>query len=150
MWSSTGDLAWTFRGSMYLDCGESGQRRFKAGSISRRCISSHCGASCMKRPLAGERVPWLMFLLLAVVFFLVNHDLSYSKKGRENFNPSEDAIITGVTEGSLTRRIALLSLGVVAVVDLVRHRAKMRLRINGPLGWALLSFASWALISPIW
>jgi exopolysaccharide production protein ExoQ len=102
------------------------------------------------RVLQVRRLPWLMFLFLAAVFFMMNHDLSYSKKRIDNFNPSEDAIITGVTEGSLARRIALLSLGLVAIVNLVRHPANGRVRINSPLGWVLLGFAAWALLSVIW
>jgi O-antigen ligase len=89
-----------------------------------------------------------MFLFLAAVFFLVYQDLSSSKI--DNYNRSEDDIITAVTEGSLVRRIALLSLGLFAIVNLVRHRAEGRLRIHGPLGWILLGFAAWAFLSLIW
>ena len=101
-------------------------------------------------PLQVRRPPWFMFLFLAAVFFFAYHDLSYSKRGIDNFNPSQDDIATAVAEGSLTRRIGLLSLGLYAIVNLVRHRDKSRLRINGPLGWILLSFVAWALVSPIW
>jgi exopolysaccharide production protein ExoQ len=96
------------------------------------------------------RPPWLIFLFLVAVFFLVDHDLSNSKKGIGNFNLSEDEITTGVAEGSLIRRISLLSLGLFAIVSLIRHRSDGRLQIHGPLGWILLSFAAWALVSPIW
>jgi exopolysaccharide production protein ExoQ len=96
------------------------------------------------------RPPWLIFLFLVAVFFLVDHDLSNSKKGIGNFNLSEDEITTGVAEGSLIRRISLLSLGLFAIVSLIRHRADGRLQIRGPLGWILLSFAAWALVSPVW
>jgi exopolysaccharide production protein ExoQ len=98
------------------------------------------------------RPPWLMFLFLAALFFLVYHDLSSSKKFKEldNVKSFEDMIITDVAEGTLVRRIALLSLGLFAIVSLVRHRANGRLRIHGPLGWILLSFAAWALLSPVW
>jgi len=96
------------------------------------------------------RPPWLIFLFLAAVFFFVHHDLSNSKRGIDNYNQSEDDLIAIVDEGSLTRRIALLSLGLFAIVSLVRHRANVRLRIDGPLGWILLSFVTWTLLSPIW
>jgi len=96
------------------------------------------------------RPPWLMFLFLAVVFFSVYHDLSYSEKGPDNFNPSEDNIVTNVAEGSPVHRIALLSLGLFAIGSLVRHRTNGRLRIHGSLGWILMCFAAWALLSPMW
>jgi len=96
------------------------------------------------------RPPWLIFLFLAAVFFLVQHDLAYSKRGTDNFSSSEDDVTAAVAEGSLTRRITLLSLGLFAVVSLIRHRANCRLRISGPLGWFLLSFTAWAFASPLW
>ena len=100
--------------------------------------------------LQRKRLPWVMFLFLAGVFFLVHHDLSYSNKVIDTYMPSEDEITAGVVEGSSVHRIALLSLGLFAIASLVRHRADRRLRIDGPLGWILLTFAAWALVSPIW
>ena len=76
------------------------------------------------------RPPWLMFLFLAAVFFLIYHDLSYSKNGIDDFTSSMDDIIADVAEGTLVRRIALLSLGLFAIVSLIRHRANGRLRIR--------------------
>ena len=32
-----------------------------------------------------RRPPWFMFLFLAVVFFLLHHDLSFSKRGIQLF-----------------------------------------------------------------
>jgi len=96
--------------------------------------------------------PWLMFLFLAALFFLVYHDLSYSRKFKEldQVKSSEDVLVTDVAEGTIVRRIALLSLGLFAIVSLIRHRTYGRLRIHGPLGWILLSFVAWALLSPVW
>jgi exopolysaccharide production protein ExoQ len=96
------------------------------------------------------RPPWLTFLFLAAVFLLAYHDPSYSKKGADNINPSEEEIVTNVAEGSPVHRLALLSLGPFAIGTLVRHRANGRLRVHGSLGWILLCFAVWALLSPIW
>ena len=64
--------------------------------------------------------------------------------------PSTDEITAGVAEGSLVHRIAVLSLGLFAIVSFVRHRDDGGIRIDGPLGWILLTFAVWALVSPIW
>ncbi len=49
------------------------------------------------------RFPWLMFLFLAAVFFLSQHDLFYSNRVTDTFNPSEDDIVTAVAKGSLSR-----------------------------------------------
>jgi exopolysaccharide production protein ExoQ len=96
------------------------------------------------------RPPWLVFLFLAAVIFLIYHDLSYSRRGIGNYNLSQDDLITNMAGVSIVRRIALLSLGIFAVFNLVRHPANHRLRIDGPLAWVLLSFTVWAFISPIW
>jgi O-antigen ligase len=91
-----------------------------------------------------------MFLFLAAVLFLVYHDFSNSRKGSDNFNLSADEIATGIEEGSLPRRIGLLSLGLFAIVSLLRPRTDAGLQINGPFGWILLSLGAMALVSPIW
>jgi exopolysaccharide production protein ExoQ len=96
------------------------------------------------------RPPWLIFLFLAAVFFSLGHDLSYSENAINNYNLSEAALVAKVADGSLIRQIALLSLGIFAIVSLVRHRAERRIGIKSPLGCILLGFAAWALFSPIW
>jgi len=97
-----------------------------------------------------RRPPWLLFLFLTVAFFFVYHDLSFSKNGTDNYNPSEDDLTAAVVEGSPTRRIALLSLGIYAIVSLIRPGATDRLRIRGSLGWILLGFVAWASVSAVW
>jgi O-antigen ligase len=93
---------------------------------------------------------WLIFLFLVVVFFVCQHDLFYSKRVIESFSSSEDDIAAAVSEGSPSRRIALLSLGLFAIVDLIRHKGSGRLQIHGSLGWILTGFAAWAFLSLIW
>ncbi len=95
-----------------------------------------------------ERFPWLMFLFLAAMLFLP-HDLYFSKKGIEAFNLSERELVTRAAEHSLSSRIVFLSLGLFAVAGLLSRRGT-RLRIIGPLGWTLLFFASWAVLSLAW
>ena len=95
------------------------------------------------------RPPWLLFLFLTAVFFLGFHDLSDAKRGIDNYNLSQDDIVATV-KGSLVPHIAQLSLGIGAIVSMIRHRTNRRLRIDGPLGWILLSFVGWAFISSIW
>lgn len=96
-----------------------------------------------------ERFPWLIFLFIAAVFFLSFHNLEMSRRGIEAFNASTDEIVTGVAEGSLSKRIALLSLGIFAIVKLIEHRG-IRLRINDLLGWTMAFFTGWAILSLVW
>lgn len=95
------------------------------------------------------RFPWLMFLFVAAVFFLAQHDLFYSNKISQTFNPTEDDLIAGVLAGSLSRRIAFLALGLLAVAGLMSLRG-VRLRINGSLGRIILFFAGWTVLSVAW
>src|SRR5271154_5373903 len=93
---------------------------------------------------------WLIILFLSAVFFLGEHDFSFSRNVVDRYTPTEDEILTGATEGSLVRRIAFLSLGVFAVVSLARRRPGESFRVNSFLGGMLLAFVSWAFLSVIW
>lgn len=95
------------------------------------------------------RFPWLTFLFLAAVFFLSQHDLYYSKKATEAFNPSENEVIVALDAGSPRRISALLCLGFFAIASLIGHRGD-RLRTNGLLGRIMLFSAGWALLSLVW
>lgn len=102
-----------------------------------------------QEPVVG-RPPWLVLVFLTAVFFFDGFDLSNVKRGIDNYSPTSDDIIASAIQGSPARQIALLSLGIVAILCLIRYRANRRLRIDSPLGWLLLSFVVWAFISPIW
>ncbi len=93
---------------------------------------------------------WLIYLFLSAVFFLGEHNFSYSQNGLDQYNPSEEELVSSVTDGSLVRRLAFLSLGLFAVVSLARRRSDGPLHVNGLLGWLLLAFVSWAFLSLIW
>lgn len=93
---------------------------------------------------------YLLLLFLTVAIGFAQQDLSYARKGTDNYNIAADDVISAVTEGSLAHHLALLSLAVVATVSLIRNRANRSLHTNGLLGWSLITFSVWALISPIW
>ena len=95
-------------------------------------------------------IPWLAFLFLATVLFFVYHDFSYSRNGIGNFDGSEDVLVGVVAEGSVSRRIALVSLGIFAIVTWMRHGRDVQLRIKDFFGWMLVGFAALALFSPVW
>ncbi len=109
--------------------------------------SNHSIAGSALRP---RSTPWLVFLFLTVALFFVYHDLSYSKFGIGNYDAPEDAIASEVAAGSMSRRVALLSLGIFAIVTLIRHRSEGWPRITGSMGWLLAGFAALAFLSPIW
>jgi len=58
-------------------------------------------------------------------------------------------LVGNIRSGDLTRQIAFLLLGVFAVISLLR-RSHNHLRINGSLGWLILTFLLWAFLSVAW
>lgn len=108
--------------------------------------SSH--RSTVAKVQAG-RFPWPIFLFLAVVFFLCQHDLFVSQTITSGYILSEDELISTAGAGSLSHRIAFLALGLFAVGSLIRQRGAW-LRSSGSLGQVILFFAGWAFLSLIW
>ena len=97
--------------------------------------------------LRDAKIPWITFLFLAAVFFVATHDLFFSLI--EDFNMPLDLLEKATIEGSLTRRIAFLSLGLLGAVSLMRQGLS-RLKINGLLGWLILFYIFWSFLSIAW
>ena len=93
------------------------------------------------------RLPWITILFLAVVFFVTQHDLSFSLL--EDFDSSADYMEKDTIEGSLKRKISFLSLGFFGIVSLM-CQGRNRLKINGLLGWLILFYIFWSFISIVW
>jgi O-antigen ligase len=89
-------------------------------------------------------------LVLTAVFFVIYHDVSIAQRAVDDYNPSPDEIVATVAQGQIGRRIALLFLGAAAVASLTWHQANKRFRMGNVLGWCLIGFLAWALLSPIW
>jgi len=97
-----------------------------------------------------RRPPWLVFSFLALVFFLAYHDLGYSLRGIDNYNRSQEDLVSQTSEGSLDRQVAFSALGLFAIVILVRRHKLDQTRIDGTLAWMLVGFTAWALLSILW
>jgi len=97
------------------------------------------------------RLPWGIFLYLLGIFVLATpYDLSHSTiesaSGR-----THDAYeqVHFVEKGSLVRPIALFLLGAFSIISLLRTE-KNRFGVNGSLGWLILFFLIWAVLSIFW
>jgi len=101
------------------------------------------------RTLRIRRLPWAIFLFLATFFFLSQHHIDYSKRATDSFIPSESDLMAGVAETSLTHRVIIISLGIFALGSLIYYR-RTALRVDGSLGFVLLFFAGWAILSVSW
>jgi O-antigen ligase len=97
----------------------------------------------------SERLPWLLLLFIATVFFFASHDPQISLKAADGFNPTQDDLIALADSGSITRRLALLSLGAFGVSCLSYTRGT-RVRLQGLLRWVLPGYVVWAALSLFW
>lgn len=97
----------------------------------------------------GHHFPWLLFLFVSLALFVIFHWPLSIHSTAENYNVSDEIVIAGA-EGAGVREVTLIALCAVAVVSLVSRPADSRLRINGALGWLLLAFMAWALMSTMW
>ena len=104
----------------------------------------------VKAPSTRQGYPWLIFLFLAVAFFLSSHDPAGAQRTLDDYNRSQDDIVQGVSSGSTVREIALLALGSAAALSLVSYAAPRRLRSTGFPAYVLSAFAVWAAASALW
>lgn len=102
----------------------------------------------------GGKATLLVILLLAPIFFFLNHELDYTYEGAsiensvnyaEKIDLEERAI-----EGNPQRRIALLSLGLFYLLIMVFTKRRNLFTYDEPLGWALFFFGVWSLASVLW
>lgn len=110
---------------------------------------NHFTRECSTAAFSIRRFPWLIVLFLAVVFFFTQEGMHFLDKGVQASNPSETELTAGVVDGSLSREIALIALGLFAVISLIRQGGA-RLRPNGALGWIVLLYVGWAILSLVW
>lgn len=97
-----------------------------------------------------RKAPWRTFIFLTVVFFVGHQNLLYplaSMEGR--FDTSEEDALRGTVEGSPSRRVMLLSLGLFSVIGLMRGGFS-KFQITGFLGWLILFFVCWSFVSIGW
>lgn len=96
----------------------------------------------------------LVILLLAPIFFFLNHELEYTYEGASiensvNYSEKIDFEERAI-EGNLQRRIALFSIGLFALLGMVFTKRRIRFTYDEPLGWVLFFFGVWSLASVLW
>jgi len=96
-----------------------------------------------------NKIPWMIFLILTVLFFIAGHDWLISTGLKENFEVTADEFRISVTEGRWWRRVAFLMLGLYGIISLTQKR-EFRFKINGILGWLILFYFFWSFLSLFW
>ena len=102
-----------------------------------------------KSSTEARRFPWLLFLFVGLALLVVFQWPLQIHSHPEDYNVSDPIPLPG-SEGPLVRQAALLMLLAVAAVSLVRRTNDPKLRVNGFLGWLLIAFLSWTLMSALW
>lgn len=105
--------------------------------------------NCSKEAFLPTKVPWIIFLLLVVIFFVVQHNLFISLTKEVGFQSSEESMIGETIRGNLGHRVAFLMLGMFGLISLTR-KSRNIFKINGSLGWIFIFFLAWASSSIFW
>ena len=93
----------------------------------------------------NDRFPWLLFLFVSFALLVIfNWPLAIHSSVGE-YNVAQEISVAGGS--TLVRQLMLIALGLVAMVSLARRPADPLLRIDGPMGWLLIAFVAWSLMS---
>jgi exopolysaccharide production protein ExoQ len=97
----------------------------------------------------SHRFPWLLFLFVGIALLAIFQWPLQIHSTPDDYNVSDVIPLPG-SDGPVVREVLLLALCTVAVVSLVKRPGDPRMRIEGRLGWLLIAFLVWALMSILW
>jgi exopolysaccharide production protein ExoQ len=103
----------------------------------------------VKRRASSSRFPWVLFLFVSLSLFVIFHWPMALHTTVDDYNVSEEVVIAGLA-GSGIRQGMLIALCLVSLISLLCRRADPKLRIDGAMGWLLLGFLAWAIMSTMW
>jgi exopolysaccharide production protein ExoQ len=103
----------------------------------------------VNRRARSSRFPWILFLFVGLSLFVIFHWPLVLHTTVDDYNVSEEIVIEGI-QGSGIRQAMLIALCMVALVSLFSRRSDPKLRIDGAMGWLLLGFLAWAIMSTMW
>jgi exopolysaccharide production protein ExoQ len=90
------------------------------------------------------------FVFIFVIFaFATPFDLSKASRDFSGAGASLEEFISAINAGSLQRRVALASLALFGILCLLR-RLPVRGKVNGILGWLILTYFSLTILSVTW
>jgi exopolysaccharide production protein ExoQ len=95
------------------------------------------------------RFPWLLFLFVAFSLLVIFHWPLSLHTIPDDYNFFEPITFAGL-DGSGIREVMLVALCAVAIISLCSRPKDPWLRIDGAMGWLLLAFVAWALVSTMW
>jgi exopolysaccharide production protein ExoQ len=99
--------------------------------------------------IRSSRIPWPLLLFVTSVLFLAIHWPLQIHDSLSDYNNSQEIIVAGI-EGSAGREVMLITLLIAAIGSLVSRPSDPQLRFQGLIGWGLIAFLGWAVLSAIW
>ncbi|NUM52746.1 MAG: O-antigen ligase family protein [Candidatus Hydrogenedentes bacterium] len=97
----------------------------------------------------AQRLPWFMFILLTVAFFVALHDPVRSYSIHDDYLPSEDTLQKDAAQGNAKRQIGFLMVGGFGLL-MIAMPGRRPLQINGFLAGLMVFFVGWLLMSIFW
>jgi exopolysaccharide production protein ExoQ len=100
-----------------------------------------------RRVRSLEKPPWLLFILVTVLFALTNQVWDYTVQNRD-----ESLLATrmqNVEEGSLLRRVLFSAMGLCGI-SLLARRGRTNFGVSGWLPWMIMACVCWAFLSIVW
>jgi len=101
--------------------------------------------------MSSKRAPWHIFLFILAVFWMATpYKFDYGKHMKAILETLDTSmIISSVKEGSINRRLAILSLFAFSTICLFR-RGLHGLRPIGLMGYLILFYICWVIMSVLW
>ncbi|HRK33831.1 MAG TPA: O-antigen ligase family protein [Candidatus Hydrogenedentes bacterium] len=96
-----------------------------------------------------RKIPWVMFVLLTVAFFIALHDPVRSHSIGDDYLPSEEKLQRDASDGNAKRQIGFLMVGGFGAIMLIMP-GRRPLQMNGILAGLMLFFGIWMLMSILW
>jgi len=98
---------------------------------------------------AERRLPWMVFLLLTVAFFIALHDPMRSFSIQDDYLPSEDTLEKHASEGNAKRQVGFLMVGAIGAMILLGSNRRP-LEMHGFLAFLIVFFMIWITLSIAW
>jgi O-antigen ligase len=99
-------------------------------------------------PRAGTAMTWMLVAALTAAFFVIEHRNSQVSL-LDSFTRSPEEMAAGAAEGDPGRQLGVIAIGLLGVFLLSRREGR-RWDLRGPLGWLMLGYLAWCIISIGW
>jgi len=105
----------------------------------------------------ANKTPWVLFLVITVVFFITSHDLLRNDNAlfrtAEDFNPTQEEameILAAAETGQAYKAVTYVAFGLFSALSLLAFQRFRPATIRGVYGRVALAFIAWCCLSLFW